>query len=108
VVLVGLAGVFVVIWGYVTYMSRSPAVAVVYAPVRYEFDDSGVRYAGDEGSGEFPWSAVARWRVAADHYLLYVGGSTYLLVPADAFEPAEEMRFAALLREHVPKGPRNA
>jgi hypothetical protein len=102
----GLVGVFVVIWGYVSYMSRSPSVAQLYRPVRYELDAEGIRYESDDERGEIPWTGVSRWKLAADHYLLYVSGGTYLLVPADAFEPAEELRFVALLREHVARGPR--
>jgi hypothetical protein len=101
----GLAGVFLIIWGYVSYMSSSPSVSVIYLPVRYEFDDRGIRYESDGECGEIPWSGISRWKFAAEHYLLYVSGGTYLLVPAETFEPAEEQRFATLLREHVARGP---
>ena len=102
----GLAGVFLIIWGYVSYMSSSPSVSAIYLPVRYEFGAEGVRYESDGELGEIPWSGISRWKFAAEHYLLYVSGGTYLLVPAEAFVPADELRFVALLREHVARGPR--
>jgi hypothetical protein len=96
-----------VVWGYLAWLSSSPSSRALYAPVRYEFTDRGIVYASDEGDGVLPWDGVKRWREAVGHLLIYVSGSSYLLVPLDDLSSETRGRVEEALRNKVgPSGRR--
>lgn len=91
----------VVLWGYLAWVSASPSARALYAPVSYEFTDEALTYRSAEGDGEIRWADVRRWREAAQHILVYVTGTTYLLVPVDQLDDAVAEQARAVLREKV-------
>ncbi|PKQ10113.1 MAG: hypothetical protein CVT69_01375 [Actinobacteria bacterium HGW-Actinobacteria-9] len=75
-------GTMLIVYAYALWVSGSPSASrKALEPVRYRADTEGLHYESADGYGLIEWSQVRRWEVAADHYLLYVGAATYLLVP---------------------------
>lgn len=101
-------GAFVVVLGYALWASGSPSSdKSVLAPVRYSADGSGLGYETASGGGRVSWDQVRRWQHVADHYLLYVGSASYLLVAGESLDvTGARDAFETLLRARVPKGPR--
>ncbi|MBW6467808.1 MAG: YcxB family protein [Coriobacteriia bacterium] len=94
----------IVVWGYLAWLSGSPSSRSLYAPVHYEFTGEGIVFASPEGDGELAWDSVVRWKEAADHLLIYVSGSNYLLLPIDGLAAATLDRIEFALADKV--GPR--
>jgi len=105
-VLSTLGAVVLTVWGYIAWNVNSPSRAGLYEPVAYEFDPEHIVYAGAEGAGTIAWDQVRSWRYASGHYLLYVAGASYLLVPEGDLGAGEVDRFEQLLRSSVKRGPR--
>lgn len=61
----------------------------------------GIAYSSAEGDGVLAWDGVERWREAAGHLLIYVSGSTYLLVPVDGLSPEVRDAVENALRDRV-------
>ncbi len=101
-----LFAIVITTWGYIAWNVSSPSNIELYLPIAYEFDADGVTYGGTAGVGRIEWSSIRRWRYAADHYLLYVAGATYVVIPGADMPSTDVPRFEAFLRTHVPKGPR--
>lgn len=97
----GALAIPIVLWGYLAWLSKSPRSRSVYAPVRYEFTDAAIAYRASESEGIIPWDQVVRWREAADHLLVYVSSSSYLLVPLADLESGVQARLRQILTEHV-------
>ncbi|MBE0417038.1 MAG: YcxB family protein [Coriobacteriia bacterium] len=91
----------VVVWGYLAWLSGSPSSRALYAPVRYKLTGGGIAYSSAEGDGVLAWDGVERWREAAGHLLIYVSGSTYLLVPVDGLSPEVRDAVENALRDRV-------
>lgn len=106
IILAALLGVVITVWGYIAWNASSPSRVELYEPVAYEFGDDGIIYASPSGTGTIDWAQVSKWRYAVGHFLLYVAGATYLLVPERDIAEGEVDAFGALLRAHVRKGPR--
>jgi len=101
-----LAATLITVWGYITWNTSAPKNAELYLPVAYELDSERIIFAGEAGRGVLEWDRVRKWRYAAGHYLLYVTGATYIMIPEVDLDPADMDRFEALLWKQVPKGPR--
>ncbi len=101
-----LVAVILTVWGYIVWNVSSPSRIELYEPVAYEFGADGIVYAGSSGAGSIEWSRVSRWRYAAGHYLLYVAGASYLLVPETDVAAENAEAFEEMLRDRVRKGPR--
>ncbi len=97
----GLFGVVGFVWLYVSWASGSPGVIDLYRPVAYEFSPERIVYAGSAGSGQISWETVSRWRIVADHYLLFVRGGSFLMVPIQDVARDDRARFEALLRAAI-------
>lgn len=91
----------VVVWGYLAWLAGSPSARPLYAPVRYVFTDTGVRYASPEGDGAIEWGTLKRWREAAGHVLLYLSSSKYLLIPVEEMPEPVRAAFIARLTEQL-------
>jgi hypothetical protein len=91
----------IVLWGYLAWVSASPSSRSLYVPVEYELTGSAIVFHSEEGDGEIEWERVARWREAAEHILIYVTGSTYLLVPLSELETTAHAALEEQLRERV-------
>jgi hypothetical protein len=91
----------IVLWGYLAWVSASPSSRALYVPVEYELTGSALVYRSQEGDGEIEWEQVSRWREAAEHILIYLAGTTYLLVPLSELEPAVRDALEGHLRERV-------
>lgn len=104
--LAALAAVLITVWGYISWSVSSPRSAPLYEPVAYEFSETGIVMAGEEGASSLEWSEVRRWAFAAGHYLLYVTGASYMLIPIEGVPASDIDRLESLLRTHVRKGPR--
>lgn len=100
------AGVLLVVVAYARWVTGSPlASKVALARVRYSADSEGLRYESEAGAGRISWTQVSHVQHVAEHYLLYVGMATYLLVPEKDLDDAESRtRFEALIQECVPRG----
>ncbi|MDP2233748.1 MAG: YcxB family protein [Actinomycetota bacterium] len=116
-VLAGMtAGTVMTIVLYANWASGSPSQRAVYDPVHYRTAEEGLVFEAGERSGIVEWGTVRRWVFVHGHFLLYVGSSSYLLVPADALESvvcdgdkAEQgpAHFETILRDHVARSPRH-
>ncbi|MHB9002667.1 MAG: YcxB family protein [Coriobacteriia bacterium] len=97
------AGTMLIVVAYALWVSGSPSASkAAMEPVGYRADDEGLHYESADGRGLIEWSQVRRWEVAADHYLLYVGAATYLLVPVhDLCLVDGRDGFESTLRSHV-------
>ncbi len=91
----------VVLWGYLAWVSASPSARALYASVAYGLSDEALTYRSAEGDGEIRWAEVRRWREAAEHILVYVTGTTYLLIPVSQLDDVLAERVRAVLREKV-------
>lgn len=91
----------IVLWGYLAWVSASPSSRALYVPVEYELTGSAIVYRSQEGDGEIEWERIFRWREAAEHILIYIAGTTYLLVPLSGLEPAVREALEEHLRERV-------
>lgn len=96
-------GTALIVAAYALWVSGSPSASkAAMARIRYSVDDEGLHYESDAGTGRIEWNQVRRWEMAAEHYLLYVGAATYLLVPGDDLDAVDARgRFEALLRTCV-------
>lgn len=101
---------------YANWASGSPSQRSVYDPVHYRTAEEGLVFEAGERSGIVEWGTVRRWEFIHGHFLMYVGSSSYLLVPADALagvscdgDTAEQgpARFETILREHLARNPRH-
>lgn len=102
-------GTVIAIFGYASWAAGTPAHRTLYDPVTYEVRGSGLAFETETGAGIVEWSQVRRWAYVKDHFLLYVGSSNYVLVPADALcNAGERIEFERILRENVAHGPRGA
>lgn len=108
VLFAGALAIPIVLWGYLAWVSSSPSSRALYASVDYEFTDAGIRYRSAEGDGQIGWEMIGRWRTAADHVLIYVTGSTYLLIPVSTLEPDLAEALESELRDHVGPAARRA
>lgn len=101
--LVMSAGTMLIVVAYALWVTGSPSASkAAMVRVRYRADGEGLRYESADGSGLIEWDRLRRWEVAADHYLLYVGAATYLLVPVSDLDVVEARGpFESLLRAHV-------
>ena len=104
--LAALAAVLITVWGYISWNVSSPRSTPLYVPVAYEFSDEGIVMADEDGASSLEWTSVRRWAFAAGHYLLYVAGASYLLLPVEGVSGDDTDRLETLLRTHVRKGPR--
>lgn len=104
------AGALLVVTGYALWASGSPSADhSIYAPVNYAVDAEGMSYTTPTGEGHVAWDQIRRWQSVADHYLLYVGSASYLLVSGASLDEAGARDdFETLVREHVPHGPWSA
>lgn len=105
-IFIAMIGVVITVWGYIAWNVSSPSRIELYEPVAYEFGPDAIVYASPSGAGEIPWSRIPRWRYAAGHYLLYVTGASYLLVPESCVDAEDIDRLEAVLRERIRKGPK--
>lgn len=101
-----LFATLITVWGYIAWNTRAPNNVELYLPVAYEVGPSEVIFAGEAGQGVLAWQQIRKWRYASGHYLLYVAGASYVMIPEIDIAPADLDRFEALLWEQVPKGPR--
>lgn len=104
----GAVAIPLVVWGYLAWLSGSPSSRSLYAPVRYEVDDERITYFSPEGDGEIAWETIERWREAADHLLIYVSGSTYLLVPLADLDERSRTALMTMLAQRVGPAGRRA
>lgn len=100
-------GAIVIAIGYASWASGSPAHQHLYRPIRYTLSEEGLAYEAEGAAGIVEWASVRKWRLVKEHYLLYVGSSSYVLVPADDVGgPERRVIFEAALRTHVAHGPK--
>lgn len=100
-----LGTVFIVVL-YANWASGSPTQRGVYEPVSYRTTPEGLEFTSGERSGLVAWDTIRRWEYVREHYLLHVGSTSYVLVPAAAFAGQDAGAFEAVLRAHVTHGPR--
>lgn len=105
-ILSSMVGIVLTVWGYIAWNASSPSRIELYEPVAYEFGVDGIVYASASGAGTIEWGQVAKWGYAVGHYLLYVAGASYLVVPECDIADGEVDAFETLLRAHVRKSPR--
>lgn len=91
----------IVVWGYLAWLSGSPSSRPLYAPVRYDLTEEGISYASPEGDGEIAWDSIVRWREAAEHLLIYMSGSNYVLVPMDGVSAETRRAIETMLVDRV-------
>lgn len=109
-------------WGY-TFLVALPAIplltfgmaylnahrkgsADVLAPVHVVADAGGVTIESQGETRHAGWSTFQRWRRMAGTHLLYTTPRTFMILRTDGLAEGERAAFEALLREHVPVGPR--
>jgi hypothetical protein len=103
----GALAIPIVLWGYLAWLSRSPSSHSLYTPVRYELTVEAITYSSAEGDGRIDWDSVTRWREAAEHLLVYVTSSIYLVLPIDDLGEDTLREVEAMLADKVgPKGRR--
>jgi hypothetical protein len=78
---------------------KSPALQGI---IRYEFDDSGIKLAGDYSSTEIRWPAVIKWRANKSTLLMYATPHLANIIPKRFFNSVEDVTAVQnLFRTHV-------
>ncbi|MDY0088572.1 MAG: YcxB family protein [Coriobacteriia bacterium] len=97
----GALAIPIVVWGYLAWLSKSPRSQSLYATVTYEFTSDNIIYHSSFGEGTIRWDQVLRWREVAEHVLIYVSGSSYLLLPLSDLEEPASACLRETLEQHV-------
>lgn len=104
----GALAIPIVLWGYLAWVSKSPNARSLYETTTYEFTDGGILYRSAQEQGRVDWDQVSRWREVAEHVLVYLTGSTYLLLPVGELDPALRAGLERILREKLGPAGRRA
>lgn len=86
--------------------SHRKASADVLRPVHVCADAAGLELEMGEETRAAGWSEFRRWRRLVGTHLLYTSPKTFIILHADELDDAGRVAFEALLRAHIPEGPR--
>ncbi len=95
-----LLGLPIAVWGLVSWQVYRPGRHALYEPTEYRFAEEGLVFGPGDARLIVEWSDFSRWREAAEHALLFVQGSQYVLIPLDELgaEDADWIRVILLER----------
>ncbi|MDA3936263.1 MAG: YcxB family protein [Actinomycetota bacterium] len=96
-----LLGLPIAIYGLVSWQVYRPGRSPIFAHLEYRTTDEGLVF-GPRGSLRIvEWGEFKRWREVADHVLLFVKGSQYVLIPTHSLTPDERDDLISLLTVYI-------